>query len=75
MQLFLFLIAPVVVLVAAFTLIDVFKYHHGGWATAGWVVLIVVLPLVGACIYWVARKATPREVEAAYLADRDVRHG
>jgi hypothetical protein len=72
-QLFWFLIAPIVILVAAFTLIDVFKYHRGGWATAGWVVLVVVLPLVGSVIYWVTRRATPPEVEAAYLADRELR--
>lgn len=33
-------------------LIDVFRNHNiGGWAKAGWVILIVFLPLIGVLVY------------------------
>lgn len=37
-------------------LIDVFRDHTmNGWAKAGWVILLIVLPLLGALIYLIAR--------------------
>jgi len=36
--------------------IDIFRSHDmGGWAKAGWFVLVVVLPLLGVLIYVLAR--------------------
>lgn len=35
---------------------DVFRSHDmGGWAKAGWIVLVIVLPFLGVLIYVVAR--------------------
>jgi hypothetical protein len=37
-------------------LIDVFRDHTmNGWAKAGWVILLIVLPLLGALIYLIVR--------------------
>ena len=39
---------------------------HSGWAKAGWMILLFVLPFVGALIYLIARpKVTPQDVRAA----------
>lgn len=39
---------------------------HSGWAKAGWIVLLFVLPFLGALIYIIARpKVTPQDVRAA----------
>ncbi len=41
--------------------IDNFRRHdHGGWAKAGWTLLIILLPLLGTVIYLIAR---PMELE------------
>ena len=59
-------IAVVVVVVFAiiWALIDNFRRHdHGGWAKAGWLILIALLPLIGAVIYYIAR---PTDAEMSY---------
>jgi hypothetical protein len=71
-ELFWFVVAPIAIIIAAITLVDVFRAHHGGWTTAAWVLLIVVLPFVGSIIYWFVRKPPQSEVDAAYLAERDI---
>ena len=48
--------AVVVVFVIIWALIDNFMRHdHGGWAKAGWLILIIILPLIGTLIYYIAR--------------------
>jgi uncharacterized membrane protein len=38
---------------------------HSGWAKAGWILLLFVLPFLGALIYIIARpKVTPQDVRA-----------
>jgi ABC-type dipeptide/oligopeptide/nickel transport system permease component len=42
--------------------IDNFRRHdHGGWAKAGWALVILVIPLVGTLIYLVARPTDARD--------------
>jgi ABC-type multidrug transport system fused ATPase/permease subunit len=42
--------------IAVTVVIDIFRSHDlSGWAKAGWLVLIVLLPLLGVLIYIVAR--------------------
>jgi len=43
---------------------------HSGWAKAGWMLLLFVLPFLGALIYVIARpKVTPQDVRAATQMD------
>jgi hypothetical protein len=44
--------------------IDIIRRRMSGWAKAGWIVLIVVLPLIGALIYLIAR---PKHGEVAMM--------
>jgi hypothetical protein len=38
--------------------IDNFRRHdHSGWAKAGWALVIILIPLLGTCIYLIARGA------------------
>jgi len=46
----------VVALIIAFCIFDnLRRTDHGGWAKAGWTLLILVLPLLGSLIYAAAR--------------------
>lgn len=46
-------------------LIDVFRDHTiNGWGKAGWVILLVVLPFLGALIYLITRGRSMAEREA-----------
>jgi hypothetical protein len=53
--------------------IDIFQRDMSGWAKAGWIVLIVLLPFLGVLIYLIAlpRRAKPTGAVAASGA----RHG
>ena len=67
-----FLVA-VAAIVAVATIVDVVRRHYSGWATAGWIVLVLILPFIGSLIYWFVRPAPPGEAEAQYLAQSDMR--
>jgi hypothetical protein len=54
-------------LVWAFSIWDIFSRHNlGGWAKAGWFILVIVLPFIGTIIYLIARpKSEPEEARWA----------
>lgn len=62
----------VAAVVAVTTLVDIARHRHFGWATAGWVALILILPFIGSLIYWIVRPTSRDEVEAAYQAEADL---
>ncbi len=61
------------VVIWAITIVDVFRRHYSGAATVGWLALIVLLPFIGALIYWGMRKPTPSEVEQQVLGEAELR--
>jgi hypothetical protein len=75
MPLFWLIITSIAIVVAAITLVDLFRHRRGGWATAGWAVAVLILPLVGSIVYWATRRYSPEEAEEAYLAENDLRRG
>jgi hypothetical protein len=70
---FVVIVVPLLIVLAALTVVDVFRTVNGGLAVTGWVVLVVLLPVVGAFIYWVTRRGKPDDAEQAYLAQADIR--
>ncbi len=62
------LIVAVLVIV---TIVDIVLRHYSFWATAGWIVLVLVLPLIGSILYFSLRRSPPEEVEEAYLAQSE----
>ena len=73
MSLFWTLIAICVAIIWVITLIDLFRRHLGAGPTAGWVLLVILLPFVGAIIYWVVRKPSTQEVEQYVGVDQRLR--
>ena len=73
MGLFWLIIVPVVIVIAAITIVDIVRRKQGGWTITGWVLLVVLFPVIGAVIYWATRKPTAAEVDQTYLAEADVR--
>ena len=63
-----------VALVWVLSAVDIVRRHYSGWTTAGWLAVIVILPIVGSIIYWFARKPTREDAEQQYLADVFGRH-
>lgn len=52
---------------------DILRRPMSGWAKAGWIILIVVLPFLGMLIYVIAMSATARreDVVAAWEPNRE----
>jgi Phospholipase_D-nuclease N-terminal len=67
-------VAAMLLVVVVGTIVDIFRRHYSGAATAGWVALVIILPFVGAVIYWVARKPEPVDAENLYRLEADQRH-
>jgi hypothetical protein len=51
---------------------DILRRDMSGWAKAGWIVLIVLLPFLGMLIYVIAMSASARraDVEATWAPNR-----
>jgi hypothetical protein len=73
MGLLWWIVAIVVAFAVVLSAIDIFRRRLSAGATIGWLVLIVVLPLIGSIIYWAVRKPSAEEVEHAYEAQADMR--
>ncbi len=57
-----------------FALVDLFtRKDLSGWAIALWLIAIIIVPIFGVLIYFIARPVTARDVEAAqaYTEERD----
>ena len=65
--------ACVLVVVWVLTIVDIFRRHYSTWTTVGWLALIILIPFIGAIIYWLVRKPTADELEQAYRAEADYR--
>ncbi|MGI9585506.1 MAG: SHOCT domain-containing protein [Acidimicrobiia bacterium] len=52
--------------------VDIFRSHDmGGWAKAGWVFFIIILPFLGVLIYVIARGNSMHERQMKQAADQD----
>jgi hypothetical protein len=67
---FIILVATPIILLWGCALLDLIRGQHSGWAIVGWMVLILVLPIIGPMIYFALRKPTRHEVDEQYLAER-----
>ena len=67
--------ACVLAVVWVLTIIDIIRRHYSTGATIGWLALIILIPFIGAIIYWIVRKPTQDELEQAYRAEADFRRG
>ena len=56
-------IGVVLVIVWVITVVDIVRRHLGAKHTAAWLLIVILLPFVGAVAYWAMRKPTAEEVE------------
>jgi drug/metabolite transporter (DMT)-like permease len=57
------------------TLFDLFRRHLPTGTTVAWLLIVLILPFVGALAYWAMRKTPADEVERALDTERDIRRG
>ena len=61
------------VIIWVLTIVDIVRRHMGAKRTSAWLLIVVLLPFVGAIVYWVMRKPEPGDAEHAAAAERDRR--
>ena len=68
------LVTPIVILWVA-AVIDLLRHGGSGLRIAGFLLLILVFPILGPILYFVLRKPdmTPADAEAALMAQQDLR--
>jgi type VI protein secretion system component VasK len=71
-SLFWTLIGICVAIIWVITLIDLFRRHLGAGPTAGWLIIVILLPFIGALAYWIVRKPSSDEVEHSMQVQRDI---
>jgi hypothetical protein len=71
-SLFLILAATPFILLWGCAMLDLIRSDRTGWAIVGWMVVILVIPILGPMIYFALRKPTRHEIDEKYLADREL---
>jgi hypothetical protein len=66
-------IAIALVIVWVITVVDIVRRHLGTKRTSAWLLIVVLLPFVGALAYWAMRKPEPGDAARAAAAQRDRR--
>jgi hypothetical protein len=67
------LIGVVVALIVILTIVDIVRRHLGAGASAGWILLVVLLPIIGSIVYWAMRKPSQEEIDQAVAGDAELR--
>ena len=68
-----FILLPLIV-VWVIGVVDIVRRPLSRQATAAWIVVVLVLPLIGTLVYFLLRKPTPEEIELQQAAAADLRH-
>jgi hypothetical protein len=66
-------IAIAVVIVWVLTVVDILRRHLGAKKTAGWLLIVVLLPFVGAIVYWAMRGPERGDADRLAAAEADRR--
>jgi hypothetical protein len=67
-----FIVVPLII-VWALGIVDIVRRDLSGWAKAGWILIVVLLPLIGTLIYFLLRKPTEAEIRQAQAAAAEQR--
>jgi hypothetical protein len=68
-----FILIPIIVL-WVLGVADIIRRPLSGKATAGWLALVIIFPIIGSLIYFFTRKPTEQEILESQEAAADLRH-
>ena len=63
----------ILLVICVITLADIFRRRLGAGPTAGWAIIVLLLPFLGALIYWARREPSRGELEYQVSAERELR--
>jgi uncharacterized protein (DUF58 family) len=67
------LLGLILLVIWVLTIVDIVRSHLGAAKTAAWILIVVILPFVGALFYWIMRKPTADEVTRQVDNERALR--
>jgi hypothetical protein len=67
------LLGLILLVIWVLTIVDIVRSHLGAAKTSAWILIVVILPFVGALLYWVMRKPTADEVQRQVDNERAMR--
>jgi hypothetical protein len=67
-----FIVVPLII-VWALGVVDIVRRDLSPLATAGWILIVVLLPLIGTLAYFLLRKPTEQEIHQAQAAAAEQR--
>jgi hypothetical protein len=68
------ILGVVLLVIWVITLSDIFRRRHiGAGPTAGWAIIVLLLPFLGALFYWARREPSRDDVEHQASAERALR--
>jgi hypothetical protein len=63
----------ILLVVVVITLADIFRRHMGAGPSAGWAIIVLLLPFIGSAVYWARREPSRDEVEYQAESERAMR--
>ena len=66
----IFILVPLAIVWAP-GVVDIVRSHRSGWTTAGWLLAVILLPVIGTIAYWITRKPTEKDIRRAHQAAAD----
>ena len=67
------LLGLILLVIWVLTIADIVRSHLGTGKAAAWILLVVIVPFVGALIYWLLRKPSDAEVRRQIDNERAMR--
>ena len=69
------IIGLLLLIVWGITVVDIVRAPLGRGRTAAWIIIVLLVPFIGALLYWALRKPPADETGRAIAAEREMRHG
>jgi hypothetical protein len=66
-------IGAALVAIWVITIADIVRRRMGAGRTSAWLLVVVLLPFVGAVLYWALRQSTPGDIEQQVGAQAEMR--
>ena len=63
----------VLVIIWVITVVDIVRRRTALAPMAAWIMFVLILPVIGAAVYWATRKSTPEDVQRSFDAQRELR--
>ena len=73
MSFFVTIVAITVVIIWVVSIVDILRRPMDTAHTAGWILMVVLLPVVGSILYWILRKPSDEELRSSLGAEGDLR--